>query len=76
MTKCLSKAIMTGSKLRNEFPNKKSEENRTPYVKQRNYRVSFLRKTKKMYYSNLDEKNVTDNKRFWMTVKSLLSDKP
>ena len=67
---------MTRSKLRNEFPKKKSEENRTPYVKQRNYRVSFLRKTKKMYYSNLDEKNVTDNKRFWMTVKSLLSDKP
>ena len=67
---------MTRSKLSNEFLNKKSEENRTPYVKQRNYCVSFLRKTKEMYYSNLDEKNVTDNKRFWMKVKSLLSDKP
>ena len=67
---------MTRSKLRNEFLNNKSEENRTPYVKQRNHCVLFLRKTKKMYYSNLDEKNVTDNKRFWMTVKSLLSDKP
>ena len=27
-----------------------------------------------MYCSNVDEKNVTDNKRFWKTVK--LSDKP
>ena len=28
-----------------------------------------------MYYSNLEEKNVKDNKRFWKTVKPLLSDK-
>ena len=29
-----------------------------------------------MYCSNVDEKNVTDNKRFWKTVKPLLSNKP
>ena len=28
-----------------------------------------------MYYSNLEEKNVKDNKRFWKIVKPLLSDK-
>ena len=43
-------------------------------MKQKNYCVSLLRKTKKMYYSNLDEKNVTDNKRFWKTVKPLPSE--
>ena len=34
-----------------------------------------MRKTKKTYYKNLDEKNVTDNKKFWKTVKPYLSDK-
>ena len=28
-----------------------------------------------MYYSNLDKENIKNNKRFWKTVKSLLSDK-
>ena len=55
---------MTWSRLREKFLNKKTEENRALYVKQRNYCVSLLTKTEKMYYSNLDEKNVTDNKRF------------
>ena len=49
---------------------------RTVYVKQRNYCVLLLRKTKEMYCSNVGEKNVTDNERFWKTVKPLLSDKP
>ena len=40
------------------------EEYRTLYVKQRNYCVSLLRKTMKMYSSNLDEKNVTGNRDF------------
>ena len=34
-----------------------------------------MRKTKKTYYENLDEKNVKDNKNFWKTVKPYLSDK-
>ena len=35
---------------------------------------SLLRKTKKRYYGNLNEKFVSDNKLFWKTVKPLLSD--
>ena len=35
----------------------------------------LLRKTKKRYYDNLNERCVTDNKLFWKTVKSFLSDK-
>ena len=45
------------------------------YVKQRNYCVSLLRKSKKKYYENLDERNLMDNKLFWKTRKSSLSDK-
>ena len=47
LTKNLSKVIMTRSKLRNKFLDNKTEENRTLYMKQRNYCVSLLRKTKK-----------------------------
>ena len=37
--------------------------------------MSLVRKSKKLYYSNLDEKKVTDNKTFWKTVRLFLSDK-
>ena len=35
----------------------------------------LLENQKKLYYSNLDEKNVTDNKTFWETIEPFLSDK-
>ena len=35
----------------------------------------LLKKTKKEYFGNLNEKNVCDNKTFWKTVKPFLSDK-
>ena len=37
--------------------------------------MSVVRKSKKLYYSKLDEKKVTDNKTFWKTIKPFLSDK-
>ena len=37
--------------------------------------MSLVRKSKKLYYSNLDEKNVTDDKTFSKTIKLFLSDK-
>ena len=45
------------------------------YTQQRNKCVVLLRNTKKNYYENLDEKEVTDNKKFWRTIKPYLSDK-
>ena len=44
-------------------------------MKQRNHCVSLLRKPKREYYSNLDDKNICDNKTFWKTVKPILSKK-
>ena len=75
ITKELSRKIMKRSRLRNNFLRKKTEETRKLYVKQRNKCVSLLKKAKKEYYQNLDEKNVIDNKKFWKTVKRLLSEK-
>ena len=55
-TKELSKEIMTRSRLCNKYLENRNEENRAIYVKQRNYCVSLLRKSKKKYYENLDKK--------------------
>ena len=75
MNKTLSKAIMLRINLRNKFLKNRSNENKTNYVKQRNYYVSLLRKTKREYYSNLDVKKICDNKTFWKIVKPVLSKK-
>ena len=71
----LSREIMKTSRLRNNMLRTKTEETCKLYVKQRNKFVSLLKKAKKEFYQNLDEKNVIDNKKFWKTVKPLLSDK-
>ena len=75
MTKNLSKEIMTRSRLRNKYLKYKTEENRLFYTQQRNKCVSPLRKIKINYYGNLNEKDITDNKKIWKTVKPFLSDK-
>ena len=74
-TKELSKEIMTRSRLCNKYLKNRNEENRTIYVKQRNYCVSLLWKSKKKYYENLDERNLIDNKLFRKTIKPSFSDK-
>ena len=55
---------MTRSRLLNRFLKNRGEENRKLFSKQRNKCVSLLRKSKKNYFENVNEKNVTDNKRF------------
>ena len=64
MNKTRPIAILLRTKLRNKFLKNRSNENKTNYVKQRNHCVSLLRKMKREYYSNLDEKNICDNKTF------------
>ena len=75
MNKLISRAHMERTRLRNCYLKKRSEQNRPSYVKQRNYCISLLRKTKKDYYANLNVKYIVDNKQFWRTVKPLFSGK-
>ena len=75
MNKDLTKAIMDRTRFSNKLLKNRNDENRKKYSKQRKYCVSLLRKTKKQYYWDLNEKNVLDNKKFWKTVKPFLSDK-
>ena len=71
----ISKAIMTRTRVRNRFLKNRSNGNRDLFRKQRKLCVSLLRKSKKDYFSNLNEKQITDNKSFWKTVKPFLSNK-
>ena len=75
VNKELSKAIMLRTKLRNKFLKQKTTETRSGYNKQRNICVSILRKAKRSYFENLDIKNLSDNRKFWGTVKPLFSNK-
>ena len=66
---------MHRTRIGNKYLRNKTDENKRKYTKQQNYCVSLLRKSKREYYSNLDVKNITDNKTFWKTIKPFLSDK-
>ena len=74
MTKALRKAIMKRSELASKYVKNKTSENLKPYTKQRNVSRKLYQKERKEYYEILDLNNVTDNKKFWKTVKPLLSD--
>ena len=65
----ISKAITTRSRLRHRFLKSRSEKNRKLICKRRNKCVSLLRKSKKDYFGNVSQKNITENKCFWKTVK-------
>ena len=75
MTKSLTKAIMNRSRLKNKFIKDPNSSNKNNYRKQRNYVVNLLRKVKKIYYNNLDLNKITDNRKFWQTIKPFFSDK-
>ena len=66
---------MVRSKLRKMFLKSRSKSDKKAYNKQRNKCVSLLRKTKKAYYSNLNVKDIADNKKFCKAVESFFSDK-
>ena len=75
MTKELRKANMKRTWLKNSFNKTRTNENWAAYKRQRNLCVKILRQNKKSYYAQLDPKVVSDNKRFWKTVKPLFSNK-
>ena len=66
---------MKRSRLRNKFLRDRTDISSEEYKKQRNLCVSLLKKAKKDHFANLDIKSVTDNKKFWQTVKPLFSNK-
>ena len=75
MTKALRKEHMHRTRLRNKYHNNRTDANLKAFKKQRNKCVKLLRKAKFDYYQNINLGNLTDNRKFWKTVKPIFSDK-
>ena len=71
MTKALRKAIMLRTRLRNMYNKCRTQEKWNAFKKQRNKCVKILRQAKVDYNGNLDLKDISDNRKFWKTVKPL-----
>ena len=75
MAKSLRKAIMLRFRLKNNFNKQRSDEHWDNYKKQRNICVKLLRQTKEKCFSDINIKSISDNKKFWKTIKPFFSDK-
>ena len=75
MTKTLRKAIMKRSALENKYHKSKCLEDRNSYKKQRNFCNRLYKREKRKYFNNLNLNDITDNKKFWNTVRPFLSNK-
>ena len=73
VTKEMRKATMLRTQLRNKMH--LSHEYRLAFKHQKNYCNRLYKRERKKYYTNLNLKNITDNKKFWKTVKPLFGDK-
>ena len=69
MTKTFRKTIMKRSKLRNKFNEERNIENCSEYKRQRNLCLNLLKQSKKRHFNSLNVKDVTENKKFWKTIK-------
>ena len=63
---------MKRSELASKYHTTKDTKDYNNYKKQRNFCSKLY---KKDFYDNLNIKDITDNKKFWKTLKPLVSDK-
>ena len=76
MTKSLRKTIMLRSRLKNNFFKQRSDENWDNYKKQSKFCVKLLRQTKEKYFSDINVKIISDNKKpFWKTIRPFFPNK-
>ena len=75
MTKNLRKTIMKHSQLENKYISSCTVENINKNKNHKKFCSKLYKKERKKFYSQLDIKNITDNKLFWKTMKPFLSDK-
>ena len=71
VTKNLRKSFMKKTKLGNKYLRQRTNETKSLYNKHK----KFLRKNKKDYFGNLNNKIVSDNRTFWKTISPLFSEK-
>ena len=73
ITKKLRKTIMKRSQLENIYSKTLTEKSLKAYKKQKNYVSRLYKKERKMYFNSLISSVISDNRKFWETVKSLFS---
>ena len=66
---------MHRSRLKNTYIRKRIDKNWENYKKQRNFCIDLLCKTKTEYLKNLNVKDLSDNRKFWKTIKPYFSNK-
>ena len=74
MTKTLPKAIMKGSKLKNNLKKERNTKNCSDYKEQQHYFSKLLKDSKTRLFNNLKVENVTENKGFWKTIRPFFTD--
>ena len=66
---------MKRSELATKYRRNPTEDNLRAWKKHKNFCSNLYKKERKTYYESLDMTNLTDNRKFWKTVKPLFSDK-
>ena len=74
MMKTLHKAIIKWSELASKYHKTKNTKDYNNYKKQRNFCSKLYKKERRKFCNNLNIKDITNNKKFWKTLKPLVSD--
>ena len=75
MTKNLRKPIMTRSRLENKYLKTNSLVDKNLFKKHTNYCNRLYKSERKKFYNSIKLNSITDNKKFWGTMKPFLTDK-
>ena len=71
----MRKAIINRSRLQNRLYKNQTPENLAAFEQQKNYCNRLCKRNQKEYLKNFDLRNITDNKKFWRTVKPFSGEK-
>ena len=66
---------MTRSRLEHKYQKTRSINDYESFKKQKNYCNRLYKRESKIYYINLDPKEIIDNKKFWNTMKPFFTSK-
>ena len=75
VSKAMQVAIMKRSELSSRYRKDPSDANSLAFKKQRNFCSRLYKIERKKYYESLNLSDITDNKKFWKTMKPFLSSK-
>ena len=64
---------MRRRQLRHKYLKLRSNKSKSLYPRHKNYRKALISNTEMEFYANLNIKDITDNRKFWKTVKPLFS---